>query len=252
MEQVARDHAAGRFVGLCTDEYSALVARLGGAFGQQAADVVGLLVVAPSQALPHLLLTGMVVCDRETHELLKAHRVLGVEVEQLRADRDELEALAHDSRRDEEPCCNLLVSQPVFVPERLEGPELIERVQGFPHRVLGQAVLLGDAVRLHEAGHGGSLGQPLLLDQELERLKAPPAGRHLERARLLTLSVPHGPHAQGLQQAAPGNVLGQFLDAHAGLDAAHVGLAQHQLVQGDVARRAQHDLGHEVLRDGRA
>src|SRR3954453_16640918 len=58
--------------------------------------------------------------------------------------------------------------------------------------------------------------------------------------------------AQGLQQATPGNVLGQLFHAHAGLDPAHVGLAQHQLVQGDVMRRAQHDLGHEVLRDGRA
>ena len=73
---------------------------------------------------------------------------------------------------------------PVFVPERLEGSELIERVQGFPHRVLGQAVLLSDAVRLHEAGHGRGLGQPLLLDQELEGLEATPTGRHLERARL--------------------------------------------------------------------
>src|SRR3954468_4272052 len=50
--------------------------------------------------------------------------------------------------------------------------------------------------------------------------------------------------AQGLQQVAPGDVLGELRDAHAGLDAAHVGLAQHQLVQGDVPRRAQHDLGH--------
>src|SRR5215203_1452039 len=43
--------------------------------------------------LPHLLLTGMVVRDGEGHELIEAHRVLGIEVEQLRADRDELEEL---------------------------------------------------------------------------------------------------------------------------------------------------------------
>src|SRR3954451_12956981 len=42
--------------------------------------IVGLLVVASGQALPHLLLTGMIVCDREAHELLKTHRILGVEV----------------------------------------------------------------------------------------------------------------------------------------------------------------------------
>jgi hypothetical protein len=39
----------------------------------------------------------MVVCDREGGELLQRHRVLGVEVEQLRADLDQLKALAHDS-----------------------------------------------------------------------------------------------------------------------------------------------------------
>lgn len=125
-------------------------------------------------------------------------------------------------------------------------------MQGFAHRVLSETVLLSHAVRLHEARHGSALGQPLLLDQELQGLEAPPTRRHLVRARLLTVPVPHGSHAQGLQQATPGDVLGQLLDAHTGLDAAHVGLAQHKLVQGDIARRAQHDPGHEVLRDGRA
>ena len=54
LEQVARDHAAGRFVGVCSHEHGPLVARLGGAFGQQAADVVGLLVVAAGQLLQSL------------------------------------------------------------------------------------------------------------------------------------------------------------------------------------------------------
>src|SRR3954470_8635309 len=60
LEQVARDHAAGHFVGVCPHEHGPLVARLCGAFGQKAANVVRLLVVASGQALPHLLLTGMV------------------------------------------------------------------------------------------------------------------------------------------------------------------------------------------------
>src|SRR3954452_5850292 len=37
--------------------------------------------------------------------------------------------------------------------------------------------------------------------------------------------------AQGLQQAAPGDVLGELRDAHAGHDATHVSLSQHELVQ---------------------
>src|SRR3954447_9322672 len=55
LEQIARDHAAGRFVHVCAHEYSALVARLGGTFRQKTADIVGLLAVASGQALPHLL-----------------------------------------------------------------------------------------------------------------------------------------------------------------------------------------------------
>src|SRR5208282_1219105 len=68
--------------------------------------------------------------------------------------------------------------------------------------------------------------------------------------------VLHGPDAQALQECAPGDVLGQLLDGDSGLHPAHVGLAQHQLVEGDVARGAEGDLLNggchvDILRDGR-
>src|SRR5216684_2094846 len=66
----------------------------------------------------------------------------------------------------------------------------------------------------------------------------------------------HGTDAQALQQRAPGDVLGQLLDGDAGLHPAHIGLAEHQLVEGDVARGAEGDLLNggchvDILRDGR-
>src|SRR5208282_2736204 len=68
--------------------------------------------------------------------------------------------------------------------------------------------------------------------------------------------VLHGPDAQALQECAPGDVLGQLLDGDSGLHPAHVGLAEQQLVEGDVARGAEGDLlnggSHvDILRDGR-
>jgi hypothetical protein len=52
------------------------------------------------------------------------------------------------------------------------------------------------------------------------------------------------------EQRPPRDVLGQFLDRHARLDVAHVRLAEHQLVEGDVARGAEGDfllLGHRDI-----
>src|SRR5690606_819 len=54
--------------------------------------------------------------------------------------------------------------------------------------------------------------------------------------------VEHGADVEALKQAAPGNVLGQLLDRDAGLHAPDVRLAEHQLVEGDVARGRQGDL----------
>ena len=55
-------------------------------------------------------------------------------------------------------------------------------------------------------------------------------------------SIDHGPDVQALQQAAPRDIFGQFLDRDACLDAPYVGLAQHELVEGDVPRGGQRDF----------
>ena len=57
----------------------------------------------------------------------------------------------------------------------------------------------------------------------------------LKHAGFLTIGVEYGPHTKALQERAPGDVVGQLLNRDAGLHPAHIGLAQHQLVEGDVA-----------------
>jgi hypothetical protein len=54
---------------------------------------------------------------------------------------------------------------------------------------------------------------------------------------------------QALDEAARAMDVGQFLDRDAGLHAPDVGLAQHQLVEGDVARGTEHQLGSGLADD---
>ena len=103
-------------------------------------------------------------------------------------------------------------------------------------------VLLGEALGLDDAGNGRGPGQALLPDQQFQRPEAPAAGGHLERAGLIALGVQYGAHAQALQQGPPGDALGQRLDRDAGLHAPYIGLAQDELVEGDVPGRVQDDL----------
>ena len=88
-----------------------------------------------------------------------------------------------------------------------------------------------------DAGHRRGLGQALLLHQQFERTIAPPARGHFEHAGFQTLRVEDGPDMQALDQAAPRDGFGQFLDRDAGLHAPDVRLAEHELVEGNVARR---------------
>jgi hypothetical protein len=149
----------------------------------------------------------------------------------------------------------ILFAQPLLA-QGLEDAKLVERVQGDALHVLGQRILFAEAALPHHARHGLGLGHPLLLHQQFERPEAAATGRHLEHAGFLALRVYHGPDAQALQERAPGDVLGQLLDGDSCLHPAHIGLAEHQLVEGDVARGAESDLLNggchvDILRDGR-
>jgi hypothetical protein len=57
----------------------------------------------------------------------------------------------------------------------------------------------------------------------------------------------HRAYAQGLQQAAPRDVLGQILDGNAGLDPPNIGPGKDELGEGNVLRGLRVILGDEVF-----
>ena len=201
----------------------------------------GSLRVGLAEPLEHLLLTLVVAVDGEGHELVERDAVLGIDVEQLRRDRRQAQALLHDGNRHEKGGGDFLLGLALFA-QGQERPELVERVKRRALDVFGEAVLLGDAAFAHDAGDGRGLRQALLLHQEFERPVAAAAGGDLEHAGLIAVGVAHRPHREALQQRAPRNVLGELLDRDAGLDPPDVGLAEEELVERDVPRRTQDDL----------
>ena len=126
----------------------------------------------------------------------------------------------------------------------LEGAELVERMKRDTLDVLGKRIVFGEDARrrvAHYARYQRGLGEALLLHQQGQRLIAPSAGRDLKHAGLGALGVENRPDIQALQKGAPGDVLGEFLDRDPRLDPADIGLAEDQLVEGDVARAAEGD-----------
>ena len=159
----------------------------------------------------------------------------------LRRDRRQSQTLLHDGHGHEERGGDLLLGL-AFVAQGLECAELVEGVKRRALDVLGEAILLGDAAFTNDTRDGRRLGQALLLHQEFQRPIAAAAGGNLEHAGLVALGVANRPDRDALQQGATGDVLGQLLDRDAGLDPPHVGLTEQELVERDIARRAEDDL----------
>jgi len=88
------------------------------------------------------------------------------------------------------------------------------------------------------------LGQSLLLHAARQRLKAATAGKKCGGASPAAAGIKHRPDVQVLQEPASGDVLGQFVDQSAGLDAPHVKLSKYKLFEEGVLREGQnHVLG---------
>ena len=241
LEQVAQHLASGFDIVVETHELRPSVGGAHGAFGQHASDFVGLLRIVALQRIPDLFLAFVVGIDREGHELVEGHLLLGIGVEQRGRDRGELQPLLDDAGRDEEHCGDLLFRLALLA-HRLEGTELVERMQRRALNILRKAVLFRQTFGAHDAGHGCGLVEAALFHEEFERAVASPARRDLEHAGLGAVFVEEGPDGEAREQRAPRDVLGEFLDRDAGLDLPHVRLAEHQLVEGDVARGAERDL----------
>ena len=191
----------------------------------------------------------MIGADGEGHQLLERHAVLGVEVEETRRDGGEAQPLPDDAHRDEEGRGDLLLRTAALA-QRLEGAELVERMQRCALHVLGQTVLLGDPLGTNDAGDRRGAGEALLLHEQFERAVAPAARGHLEHTGLAAVIVQHGADGEALEQGAPSDVLGQLLDGDARLDTADIRLAEHEAVEGDVARSGERDPGGGLRHGG--
>ena len=104
----------------------------------------------------------MVRINRERHELVEGHAVLGVDVEQLWRDGGELKPLLDDLDADEEDRRNLLLSH-AFLAQIAEGAELIERMERRALDILGERILLGEPFRPDDARNRRGPRKPLLL-----------------------------------------------------------------------------------------
>src|SRR6056297_4249627 len=78
--------------------------------------------------------------------------------------------------------------------------------------VLGQAVLLGEPVCAHDAGHKCCFVHALLFHEQFQRPEPPPAGGDRVHAGLGTAVVQRRPHGDGAEQRPPRDVHSQFLD----------------------------------------
>lgn len=139
----------------------------------------------------------MIIGDAKRHKLVERQFVRDVKIEKLRACRCEFETLAHDLRPDEKPRRDLVNAQACIL-QVFERPELIERMQGFTHRIFSERIFFLDALRFHDAGNGRVLGEALLLDKQLQRRETSPARAHRKFPGFLAVAIEHRPHAQRL------------------------------------------------------
>ena len=245
LEQVARRrHTASREIGIEPDEQHPGVRHRHHVLGQLVADEAGRLVDAVVELLPELLLAGVIVADREGHELVERHVARGIDLVQLGRDRGELQALAHHGRRHAEMRGDRLFAL-TLVSQELHAAELVERVKRLAMAVLRKRVFLGqDRVvgRLDDARDRRVLGETLAFHEDGQRAIAAAARGNLEQAGFGAIGVDLGPHTEPVQEATALDVVGQVFNRHAVLDAADVRLGQDQLVEGNIPRRAEDDL----------
>lgn len=80
-----------------------------------------------------------------------------------------------------------------------QGAELIERMKGDALDVLGQRILLAEAIGADHARQGLGRHHPLLLHHQLERSVTTSASRHLISAGLGAVRVEHRSDTEALK-----------------------------------------------------
>ena len=243
VEQVAHDISTSGFVSGNPDKLRAPIPHIDTVFGQHPPNGMRLDMLAKPRVRPDMLLPCVIAADAERHQLIERHPVLAVNVEQGARHRSKAQPLFDDVDGCEEAGGDFFFGG-ASITQLLERPELVERMERHPHGVFNQGILLGTAAFAHHAGNGLVLRHSLARDQKFQGTETAPTGGHFELAGLLAVSVQHRTDVEALKQCPADNVIGQLADGHAALQAADIGLAEHQLVERDVARTAERELGN--------
>jgi len=225
LEEVADHAAASAEIGIDPDEAHAAVIGFDLRLGQRGADAARIAVTGMGVE-PHGFLRRMIVADGEGHQLIERHRALAVDFDQRRTDAGELEPLAHESCRDAEPGGDILDPHSL-INKRLERCELVGGMHREPHDVLGEADLSGVGVIDHMARHRKILGELLFPAQQRHGRKPPTSGDDFE------LALGCRANLKVLQQAVGGDAGGEFVNRQTRIGLADIGLARHELVEGD-------------------
>src|SRR6516165_5404430 len=109
------------------------------------------------------------------------------------------------------PGRNVFLAQ-AGIAQGLERSELVERMKPYPFVILGERVILCDAALADDARNSLRLSHALLFHQQFQGAITPAAGRDLEHAGLVALTIDHGPDVEALQQGALRNAFGELLD----------------------------------------
>ena len=209
-EEIAKNDAAGLLIRFGADELGAAVGRAHMALGQELADHLRALV--PCELLPDLLLSPVIVGEREGHELVERELAVAVARHERGAHGCELEALLHHGGSDAETRGDLFDTEASVIDELLEGLELIGRMHAGADHVLGKADLRGDAVGLDQARDRLVSLDPLLLCEDPERLAPALAGGDQIPARLFALAVPLWLDDERLEEPVCRDARGELLE----------------------------------------
>ena len=175
VEEIAKQNAARRLIGLDTDKTpEGRVRRMRG-LGQLAFDALRMDVIAALHRVPDRQLAIMVIRQRESHHAFEGE-ITGTELlDDLGRDTSEFQTAAHQVDGDAELQRDLVFTAP-FADHFVEGLKLIGGMHRSALEVFGGGGEDSVALIFDEAGHRMISRNVAVLSQLLQRLETSTAG----------------------------------------------------------------------------
>jgi hypothetical protein len=247
-EEIARDMAAGSFIGLGADEEAEVGIERHRGLGEQPLHGVGLDVGMVLQLAPHRELGGVIGAEGEGGHGIEADAAGAVGVEQFGRQLAEAQALPDVAFGGAEAGRNG-VDRGAGIDQRRHGNEFVGRVHRRPDRVLGERGLdrvfgLFDLARDPGVGGDDALGRELLQDSEAAAAGIDFVDASRPDPRRMNDEVLE--NAVGADAGFEGGILGRR-----GRGLAHIGRGEGELAESDVLDVAAGGHGGDSW-DGRA